>query len=275
MPAYWFMYNMYALARNTWKYQDRDMRTEKIQYIEYDYLAPDTINEIFIALDLLQKARKNEAGEYYINEIENSSRSIQIIKLEQAVEVFKDLVLFYGVLQLIQHIRQNKLFTISEIKNSLPAKIQRTQWINVGGQLMIDSDVEKLKQDIKKGKISSWGNLHSVYKTLGSKYSRDKLSHAYTSLLEILNITSRQFTLEIFKNALNKSISVKKWMCDGIVSSREKDYTNPYRRMTFDSKVEMEQVMGKFEDNSFIQQQLKEGDEFKKEASALLKKLKE
>ncbi len=54
MPGYWFMYNMYALARNAWKYVDRDKRTEKIQFIEYDYLAPDTINEIFDALRCFQ-----------------------------------------------------------------------------------------------------------------------------------------------------------------------------------------------------------------------------
>src|SRR5215216_274836 len=55
MPAYWFMYNMYALARNSYKYIDRDKRISKTQYIEYNFLAPDTINEIFSALDLLRK----------------------------------------------------------------------------------------------------------------------------------------------------------------------------------------------------------------------------
>ena len=49
------MYNMYALARNTTKYADRDKRTEKIQMIEYDYLAPDSINEIFSSLELFKK----------------------------------------------------------------------------------------------------------------------------------------------------------------------------------------------------------------------------
>lgn len=29
MPGYWFLYNMYALARNAWKYVDRDSRIEK------------------------------------------------------------------------------------------------------------------------------------------------------------------------------------------------------------------------------------------------------
>nr|MDQ6901580.1 DUF4954 family protein [Bacteroidota bacterium] len=60
MPAYWFMYNMYALARNTWKIEDRDKRTEKIQTIENNYLAPDTINEIFDALELLSKLKPDE-----------------------------------------------------------------------------------------------------------------------------------------------------------------------------------------------------------------------
>ena len=54
MPAYWFLYNMYALARNSWKYEDRDNRKEKIQYLENDYLAPDTVNEMFFALRLLE-----------------------------------------------------------------------------------------------------------------------------------------------------------------------------------------------------------------------------
>ena len=55
MPAYWFMYNMYALARNEEKYETRDKRVNKTQQIEYDFLAPDSVNEIFDALQLLKK----------------------------------------------------------------------------------------------------------------------------------------------------------------------------------------------------------------------------
>ncbi len=54
MPAYWFMYNFYALERNAWKYKDRDKRTEKIQCLEYNYLAPDTVNEMFDSLRLFE-----------------------------------------------------------------------------------------------------------------------------------------------------------------------------------------------------------------------------
>ena len=54
MPAFWWLYNMYALARNTWKFQTRDKRKTKIQNIEFDSLAPDTIEEIFTARHLLE-----------------------------------------------------------------------------------------------------------------------------------------------------------------------------------------------------------------------------
>src|SRR4051812_43493997 len=51
MPGYWLMYNMYALARNAWKHVDRDRRIDKVQHIEYDFLAPDSINEILHSLE--------------------------------------------------------------------------------------------------------------------------------------------------------------------------------------------------------------------------------
>jgi len=53
MPAFWWLYNMYALARNSWKFQHRDKRKTKVQHIEFDYLAPDTAEEILEARELL------------------------------------------------------------------------------------------------------------------------------------------------------------------------------------------------------------------------------
>jgi hypothetical protein len=54
MPGYWFLHNLYALARNEWKYNQRDQRMEKIQLLEYNCLAPDSVNEIMTALDLFR-----------------------------------------------------------------------------------------------------------------------------------------------------------------------------------------------------------------------------
>ena len=50
MPAFWFKHNMYAVERNFSKFQLRDIRKNKIQNIEYDYLAPDSVNEMLFQL---------------------------------------------------------------------------------------------------------------------------------------------------------------------------------------------------------------------------------
>jgi hypothetical protein len=274
MPGYWFMYNMYALARNSWKFEDRDKRTERIQKLEYDYLAPDTINEMFTAIALLSKLTIDENGNGAIPEIENSNRKTEVVKVEKSIALFKELIAFYGTIQLIEHINANQFASFEELKKSIPAKLSRVEWKNIGGQLIPAAEVEKLKNKIKTGKINSWTEVHDFYRKAGDDYEKNKLIHAYTSLFEIENITSRQFTPEYFKTLLQKSIDTKTWMVKGIYESRAKDYSNPFRKMIYETKEEMNAVVGKIEDNQFIQNQLGELESFKKEVKAIVKKMK-
>ena len=148
------------------------------------------------------------------------------------------------------------------------------KWVNMGGQLMTISDVDKLKKDIKRNKINSWSDVHDFYSQKGTDYIKDKLIHAYTSLLEIENITSKQFTSEVFIELLEKSIATKMWMSKGIYKSRAKDYTNPFRKMVYDNKEEMNAVIGRLEDNQFIQDQLAETDKYKKAVKGIIKRMK-
>ena len=274
MPGYWFMYNMYALARNSWKFADRDQRTEKIQNIEHDYLAPDTINEMFDALDLLSKLKPDKDGNYFAIGFENSDRKTEILKVPQAINLFKELISFYGITQLTDYISKNKFSSFDEFKKSIPVKIQRAKWMNVGGQLMTITDIDQLKTNIKKNKINSWSHVHDYYRQKGADYEKDKLIHAYTSLLELGNITSKQFTREVFIDMLDKSIATKIWMGKEIYTSRAKDYTNPFRKMIYDSIDEMNAVVGRLEDNQFIQDQLAETDKYKKLVKGIIKRLK-
>ncbi len=73
---------------------------------------------------------------------------------------------------------------------------------------------------------------------------------------------------------MQQTINTKQWITDGIYSSRAKDYSNPYRKMVYDTQEEMDKVVGKLESNSFIQQQRDEMEIFKKDIAALMKKLK-
>ena len=274
MPGYWFMYNMYALSRNAWKYVDRDKRTEKIQHIEYEFLAPDTINEMFSALDLLSKLKTADDGTADVKGWENSGRKTTIVKVPQSIDLFKELIQYYGSLELVSHAQKNKFTDFDSFKKSLSAKISRSEWLNIGGQLIQKTEVDKMKRNVKAGKVNSWDGMHNFYRQQGAAYENDRLNHAYTSLLEILNITPRQFTPVLLKQLFQQAITTKTWMCKGIYDSRAKDYSSPFRKMVYDTTEEMNKVLGRLEGNSFIQQQLAELDEFKKSVSAIGKKLK-
>ena len=273
MPGYWFMYNMYAMERNAWKYKDRDKRTERTQHIEYDYLAPDTINELFTAIEILEKLPIDKDGSSIIQGWENSSRQIKIIKTAKAIELFKELIRYYGTSTLINHFKENNFSNFDSFKKTLTTKLSRFNWLNIGGQLIKKPKVDKLIRDIETGKNSSWDEVHNFYKNEGEQYNADKLQHAYTSLLEINGITAKQFTTATFKTFTEQALATRTWMCKGIYESRAKDYSNPFRKMVYDTNEEMNQVLGKLEDNSFIQNQLKELEIFKKEIKQLQKKL--
>ena len=274
MPAYWFMYNMYALARNAWKYNDRDRRTEKIQAIEFNFLAPDTINEIFTALAILEKLKPAADGSANIDGWEHNPRKTVLLKIPRAIIIFKELVRYYGTMELFRHMQKNNFANFDELKKTLSAKVQRSEWLNIGGQLIQKSEVERLKSHIKSGKINNWEELHNFYRNQGLAYEADKLDHAYTSLLEILNITPKQFTPIVIKQLLQQAIDTREWMCKGICDSRAKDYSNAFRKMVYDNNEEMDRVIGKLEHNSFIQEQLGELDQLKKQVKAIARKMK-
>ncbi|HTN06435.1 DUF4954 family protein [Agriterribacter sp.] len=306
MPAYWFMYNLYAIARNEWKYNDRDARIEKDQRIEFDALAPDTINELLIALQLLAlytgksfSERKDpgkkfsdkayiktgkkllETKDKVIDELEivaegleNSDRKTIIIKVQQAYTIFRQLVIYYGAVQCIAQFLENDLKSFAALSKQLPSVPKRNQWINVGGQLIAEEEVEKFRKHVRAGKIKSWDDVHAFYTMQGQAYDADKFEHAFAALLEVLGISVAAFTPEIFKQILLQSVQTKAWLTDGIYESRAKDYTNPFRTMIFGNKEEMDNVWGKLEDNSFIALQQAALNGFKKKVNALIKDLK-
>lgn len=271
MPGYWFLYNMYALERNAWKFADRDQRTEKIQTIEIAYLAPDTVNEMFSAISLLANLKIDKNGNAEIKDIENSTRITEVVKVEQVLKLFKELISFYGTVELIRHIQKNEFATFEEFKKSIPVKISRNEWKNIGGQLIPLTDVIKLKGKIKDHKINSWKEVHDFYRQAGEDYEKNKLVHAFSSLCENENITSKQFTADFFKKLLQNAVTTKTWMSKKIYESRAKDYSNPFRKMVYENLDEMNAVMGKIEDNQFIQDRLKELDIFKKTVKGLIK----
>jgi uncharacterized protein DUF4954/uncharacterized protein DUF6819 len=283
MPAYWFLYNMYALARNSWKYVDRDKRTDRPQLIEYDFLAPDSINEMINTIKLIEMyaGKKSLSSKKDIDELEipsgifeNSKRKTKLIKVSKAYKVFKEIVMYHASVQLVQFIESGGSENLEDVLKKLPSKNKLTQWSNVGGQLVKQEELRKLIADIHASKIKGWEMIHAFYKKQGNNYATDKLHHALAALNEVHGIEIKKAGRPVIKKLLLQSIATKEWMVKNIHDARSKDYVNPFRKMAYESIGEMEKVVGKLSDNSFINQEKEALAEYKKQIEWLLKKLK-
>ena len=304
MPAYWFMYNMYALARNEEKYVARDKRENKLQHIEYDFLAPDSVNEIFDTIYLLKKVtgqafakRQNkklderqfvQLGEKLLetkdplvddleilaNEFENAGRKVQLAKVQQSYIIFKELLIYYGVNQLLHFAWNNKINAWDKLYASLPFRAKRSNWLNIGGQLFPQPAVNSFKKDIYSGKIKTWDDVHSFYNINAQIYPDQKLQHSFASLLEILQLKPADFDKKIFKELIQQTLATREWMVKGIFESRAKDYHNPFRKMVYDNRRQMETVIGKLDENSFIKKKMAEMKDYREKTKALVQKFK-
>ncbi len=305
MPAYWFLYNMYALQRNAKKYIDRDKRKEKFQYLEYDHLAPDTINEMVNSLKLLELftgqafAKTSAAGITYTHEeltnigrqlltkkdpvvesltilaegFENSRRNVVITKAYQAYHMYIEMITYYTANLTMDALGEENM-DLTALKKLIPAKNTLTEWVNVGGQLMPLHELDLFKEKIKSNKINSWGMVHDYYRVLEQKYPKQKLLHALAALKQVVGIDAKKMTADQLHNLFDMAFNTKHWITKAIYTTREKDYTNTYRQMVYESVEEMNAVIGNLEDNTFIKEQTEDLRLYKKKITALKKKMK-
>jgi hypothetical protein len=301
------MYNFFALCRNEWKYQNRDLRIEKIQGIEMDSFAPDSINEMFDALDILTYAtgkaylkkmgKKIPADKQQVSEVgkellqsdntelndleiladgfENSHRKVVILKAAQAYKLYVKIIRYYGIEKLIHFIMATGTKKISEIKKSIPVSTSRSKWINIGGQLIPAIAFEKLRENIHTGKVKSWNDIHHFYGVQSLQYPEQKLKHAIASLIDIGALTKKDFDKSRLKELITEALESKKWILEGIISSRKKDYTNPFRKMVFENDAEMDKVVGKFSENSFIKFKEEELIDYQKKLHAFTRSIRD
>ena len=303
-PAFWWLYNMYALARNSWKFNKRDKRINKIQKIEFDSLAPDTIEEIIKARHLLEvwtgKASLRKAGKTLDNitekefakigfqilqndtdktqdlmvlgeNMEKSRRKVIILKAYRAYHAYGDMLHYYAIKNLTDYLESNPEETFSLMCDKLRGE-RITDWVNIGGQLIPCEDVDKLRSDIGSGKLKSWAEIHNRYNSLWEEYSIKKQKHAYAIMSEIYGV-KKQLSKEQWISALEKGSDIQEYINKQVYISRNKDFDNPFRHTTYRNMEEMTATIGTIEDNSFVKQVRSETQAFNQLIDKMKKRL--
>jgi hypothetical protein len=154
----------------------------------------------------------------------------------------------------------------------LPDKPQRLEWTNIGGQLLPMNSLNNLLKSIKDNSIKSWNEVHLFYEENGGLYNEQKLQHAYASLLELTGM--ERLDGACFKSLLVRALNVKDWMMKNIYDSRAKDFQSEFRKMAYGNENEMDAVMGKLDENVFINRQKEEFISFKNSVERIIDQFK-
>ena len=250
MPAYWWMYNMYALRRNAVKYRQRDNRTAKRQHIEFDMFAPDTAEEIIAARKLIklwteeaynpnlagsgqQAADSGRCIEIVAQGMENSKRKVLLLKAGEAYKAYGDMLVYYAMSLLTSgNNRERPQY------NALSYEREK-KWHNIGGQLVGESDLNRLFSSLKV--FSSWDDVHKMMDCFWSDYPEQKKLHAYQTLLDLY--LCDKIDEELWQALLERYDKICEEIESQAVKTRQKDFSNPFRQATFDSDDEMHEVL--------------------------------
>jgi len=283
MPAYFWIHNMYALERNSWKTQSRDKRKIKKQHIETDYLAPDTAEEIIAALMQLEQWL-NESGvpvesgyglaacnglsactARYEDEaiavmgLQRSQSPTAILKPRHAKDAYREMLEYYSLKTLAEYFaafaNAESGFSYTEIAKELDGKARVSEWVNIGGQITPAFRVDHLRKRIGAGEIGSWEEIHACYDEMQDAYPKDKAHHAWETYRWLSGAAEGEHPLKDqkrFKEELQTLIRYKQYIAEQVFSTRAKDYSDPMRAITFRNGEEMMQVVGSAESNSFV-----------------------
>ena len=310
MPAYWWLYNMYALARNSWKYRTRDKRRTKVQNIEFDTFAPDTMQEVIHAREqlelwvgkayckqftidksqltnhkictskrntqlssennlenncqlsiinyqlegrrLLQGDRKVVDSLTILGEgMENSRREVHILKAYDAYHAYGDMLIHYAMSNVLDYF-EGRTPQWEELNELMHGEPTTHAWINLGGQLTKECDIDALRQDICNGTLDTWEAIHHRYDELWSRYATDKLCHALYALSTVMG--TDEFTSDLWLQALAHEERIQRRIGEQVYLSRKKDHDNAFRTATCRNAEEALAIFGTPEENSFIAQ---------------------
>lgn len=294
IPAFWFLYNMYAITRNKSKFKKRDKRKIKVQHIETDPLAPDTIQEVLEAVQQLitltaRYLKKNNhpkiAGLNDENKIYYAAKDFLhqnpqedfiledggvqrkygglIYKPVKAYKEYRKIIKYFAVQSLIEYCKEKNMESLCQLEVE---KLQQfplfTKWINAGGQIIPEEKIEELFALIKSRDIRNWEEVHAYYDKMQSMYTQYKATYAIYLLERLYSRPIHEFSAKEYKNVLADVTEVSNEMYDSAFSSRKKDYEDFWRTITFRNKEELESVVGSMEHNDFLKELKPETEQF-------------
>jgi len=198
--------------------------------------------------------------------IESSATPVLVRKVVQSFNAYREMLTYYGVRECSLWCKRTGL-KLADLKKKVSnsglvdfgenepgfydyfEKIGKIIWENVGGQLVPHKRVEQLFDKICNKEINNWQAVHAEYKKWETFYLEDKAIDGYLALCEV----AEQMDIETQKEEiLESALKIRSQITQQVKFTKVKDYENFYRTVTYRNEKELNNVLGKVENDSFI-----------------------
>ncbi|MFA6646044.1 MAG: DUF4954 family protein [Sphaerochaetaceae bacterium] len=294
MPAYWWLYNRYALERNEWKFKNRDKRVFPGQHVETEYMAPDTMEEILLAMDLLslwvgQAAIKasliaphlvannsaiQKQGRILLEThpeqvadlivlatgIERSAVPALVLKVAEGYRGYREMLIFGTMKILLEYVNQHKLSVYSfqqETNIWLQESFRNREAVSGPFKNMggqLVSEPQILRL-IQQVEGQQLKSWQAIHDQYDSWWGEYPRVKAIVAL-QVLQQLLRVAQLE--EEQWNYAIQQFLLLCEQnaieVVRSRQKDFEEPFSKIVYRNDEEVKAVLGSLEDNSFVKE---------------------
>ncbi|WP_319563220.1 DUF4954 family protein [Marispirochaeta sp.] len=252
IPAFWWIYNMYALVRNSRKFSTRDKRKDPVQSVEFDFLAPDTAGEIKIALEMLDLWDPTGLAAYIEapqGVVERSSRVVHIQKADKARRAYREMLIYHIALTLVSEFERRGIELIKDLADYPDAAAAGT-WTNMGGQLVPEQKVELLRENIRRRAITDWSAIHRRYAQWRDEYPAEKIQNAYAHFCWL---EGKRPDTKALQQLFSEAERIQGMIARRVHENRNKDLTDSFKALSFRSDAERAAVQGTIDENEFVQ----------------------
>jgi hypothetical protein len=250
-PAYWFTHNMYAAMKSEQKFISRDKRGRRGQSVELSILAPDTVEEIFEALRIIESKTPLH--------MERKRPETIIKNADEACKAYRMMIRHYCAKNIVSYMRDNGIQSFDDLLAAIgPLSNDNENWLNCGGTIITETALTEIIVNIKNGKINKWADVHAQFDKWTSTYKTAKIKHALKSLAKLQGIDANNLNNNHLQTLIDTAANDYETIVALTRSSRQKDFTDPFRTMVYDSPEEMEAVLGSFDDDPVVKATISE-----------------
>ncbi|MCP5514211.1 MAG: DUF4954 family protein [Spirochaetales bacterium] len=254
IPAYWWLYNMYALFRNFFKYKDRSAGIKEMEGVELDFMAPDTAEEVINAVSLIEERRRKavviETESKSINlelppdEIEGSGRGVKLMRVDKAERAYREMLIFYSGYVISSFIKSAS-GNLDLLLKAVFTPQRETKWVNAGGHLLPEKVVKEIVKSVNDKLLNSWEEVHDRLEKEFDLYESRKLSHAVSVAMYLYGEPG--FDISLLEKLKSDYLDVLAKIEKEIKRTREKDFKDGIRKNLFSGQNEMDSVLGTIE----------------------------